>query len=94
MRLMRTSDSQCWESLRNLLRSESFAVELTHVAFSAEQADDSEFAVVVDDGREVISLAWQPSSGAILEWTRITDLWRDTPYRTGIAAAFELRGGA
>ena len=93
-RLLREGDGEVWRVLRAALRSRGIRVEGTWLAFSAEQGDHSEFAVIVTESDDVVRLSWQPSTEPIFEWTTITAWWRDSPYRNDVATAFELKSNA
>ena len=89
--LLRESDDEVWTALRSALRGRGVDARGSLLAFSVEQGDDSEFAVLVTDRDEIATLSWQPSTGSIFEWTLITDSWRDSPYRDDVARALQLR---
>lgn len=63
------------------------------LAFSVEQRDDSEYAVLVDSIRAVVELSWQPSTATISERVNITGRWRVSPYRADVQEALDLQTG-
>jgi hypothetical protein len=89
--LLRESGDDFWGTLRLVLDSRGVDARGAWLAFSVELGDDAEFAVIVTGPGEIVELSWQPSTGAIFEWTAITDWWRASPYSDGVEEALQLR---
>jgi hypothetical protein len=88
--LLREGTDAAWTALRDVLDGQGLDPARCVVAFSAEQGDDAEFAVLVTNRGEVVTCAWAPSTASALEWTTITAWWRDSPYRADVEQAMLL----
>lgn len=88
---LRNSDDPAWVTLRRILVERGVQPHLSSLAFSVAQGDDSEFAVVVTQAEDVLTVSWLPSTGEVLECTSIAERWRDSPYGEDVRQAIELR---
>ena len=88
--LLREGTDAAWTALREVLEGQGLDPARCVVAFSAEQGDDAEFAVLVTDRGDVVTCAWAPSTASVLEWTTVTAWWRDSPYRADVEQAMLL----
>lgn len=90
--LLRADDDQMWRWLRGALLGRGVDPAAAALAESCEQGDDSEFGVVVAADGEVFQFAFVAGGEGFTEWVRITDYWRETPYRESVADAQRFLG--
>ena len=97
--LLRSNEYPLWKRLRELLPERG--VDPATAVLAEMFPDDTmlEFGVLVTAAGEVFEFDFvygrgdiktQMASGTIHNWERHTDDWRDRPYRTSVAAAFEI----
>jgi hypothetical protein len=88
--LLRSSDHPAWAALRRYVDDQGWDLDDVAVAASIPLSDVSELAIVVTADGEVVELTWMAGDESFAFDVRITDWWRDSPYREGVLAALEI----
>lgn len=93
--LLRNDAGPFWRRLREVLAERGVDPRRSVLATSFPDDNSFEFGIVVTADGEAYEFGFDyldadVSAGTIVEWTRITDRWRDRPHRTEVEAAFSL----
>ena len=94
-KLLRSDPGDCWVKMRSVLAQRGIDPSSAALAFSVEQGDMSEFAVIVAQDRRVYQYSLYSDTDSwldaqLIEWIDLTANWTESPYTGSIRTALSL----